>query len=200
MRVLLAEDDDVARPALANLLGTWGYEPVPVNNGLAAWHLLQEPNTPRLALLDWMMPSMDGVEVCRRVRQSGSLSPPYLILVTARTGEEDLVEGFECGADDYVPKPIRPHELRARLRAGQRLVELQANLAQRVRDLEEALTRVKRLQGLLPICMYCKKVRNDEDYWEQVEQYITDHSEARFSHGVCPECLERVLRTELGIV
>lgn len=199
MKVLLAEDDDMARPAMASLLTTWGYEPVGVRDGLSAWELLQDPEAPRLVLLDWMMPAMDGLEVCRRVRQLHRFNPPYLILVTARTGDDDLVEGFECGANDYVPKPIRVHELRARLQAGQRLIELQASLAQRVHDLEEALARVKRLQGLLPICMYCKKIRSDEHYWQQVEQYVSDHSEARFSHGICPDCFERVM-AEIGPV
>lgn len=200
MKVLLAEDDDLARPAMASLLTGWGYEAVSVCDGLAAWRLLEGPDAPRLVLLDWMMPAMDGLEVCRRVRQERRFNPPYMILVTARSNDDDLVEGFQCGANDYVTKPVRPHELRARLQAGQRLIELQMSLACRVSQLEEALARVKRLQGLLPICMYCKKVRNDEDYWEQVEQYISDHSEARFSHGICPECYDRVLRTEFGPV
>ena len=175
----------------------WGYEFVSVNDGHAAWKLLQQAESPKLVLLDWMLPSMDGLEVCRCVRQARVFNPPYIILVTARTGEDDLVEGLGCGADDYVPKPVRPHEL-ARLQTGQRMIDLQTSLARRVRDLEDALHRVKLLQGLLPICMYCKKVRNDEDYWQQVEQYISDHSEARFSHGICPDRFERGGAQELG--
>lgn len=198
MKLLLVEDDPGARQAMAILIGAWGYEVLCADDGPAAWQVLQQADSPKLVVLDWMMPSMDGLEVCRRVRKARPLAPPYIILVTARSGEENLVEGLTGGADDYLPKPIRPFELRARLQVGQRILELQAALVHRIRELEAALTRVKQLQGLLPICMYCKKIRADEHYWQQVEQYISDHSDARFSHGICPECFERVLRTEMG--
>ena len=88
--------------------------------------------------------------------------------------------------------------LHARVQAGVRILELQTNLANRVKELEEALSQIKQLQGLLPICSYCKKIRNDQDYWQQVDHYITEHSEAKFTHSICPECYDRITEQELG--
>jgi response regulator RpfG family c-di-GMP phosphodiesterase len=118
-------------------------------------------------------------------------------LLTARASREDKIQGLQAGADDYITKPFDPQELRARVQVGIRVLELQGALAQRVRELEEALSRVKQLQGLLPICSYCKKIRNDRNYWQQVEGYITEHSEAQFSHGICPDCYAQYVRPEL---
>jgi sigma-B regulation protein RsbU (phosphoserine phosphatase) len=126
-----------------------------------------------------------------------SSTPPYLILLTAKGGREDLVTGLEAGANDYVTKPFNREELRARVQVGVRMVELQQSLADRVKALEEALARVKQLQGLLPICSYCKKIRDDQNYWQQVESYIAEHSQAQFSHSICPDCYEKLVKPEL---
>ena len=126
-----------------------------------------------------MMPGLDGIELCRRIRATPLPSPVYVILLTARTSRQDLVAGLEAGADDYLTKPFDPDELRARIHVGQRTLGLIAN--------------IKRLTGLLPICSYCKRIRSDHDYWEQVESYITEHTDALFSHGICPSCLEKVM-------
>jgi DNA-binding response OmpR family regulator len=148
-------------------------------------------------MLDWMMPEIDGLDVCRRMRATMPNAATYIILVTARGGLENVVRGLEAGADDYITKPFDPRELRARLHVGVRIVQLQKALRERFEELEEALKRVKQLQGLLPICSYCKKIRNDRNYWEQVDAYITSHSEAQFSHGVCPDCYEIHLKPQL---
>jgi sigma-B regulation protein RsbU (phosphoserine phosphatase) len=198
MRILIAEDDVVSRRLLETLLGRWGYEVVVAADGEHAWELLQGEEAPPLAILDWMMPGMGGVEICRRVREVGRPSPVYIILLTARASSEDVVQGLEAGANDYVTKPFHREELRARVQVGMRVVELQANLAARVLELEEALARVKQLQGLLPICSYCKKIRDDRNYWRQVETYISEHSEAVFSHGICPECFEKFVTPKLN--
>src|SRR5207248_10993171 len=102
-----------------------------------------------------------------------------------------IVEGLTAGADDYVIKPFDRAELKARINAGERILRLQAELAARVKELEFALASVKLLQGLLPICCYCKKIRDDKNYWQQVDTYVLDHSVIRFSHGICPDCLEQ---------
>lgn len=198
MKVLIAEDDEVSRRVLEAFLSRWGFEVIATPDGAEAWRALQQPDAPHLIILDWMMPGVGGVELCRRVREGGHPSPAYIILLTARTSREDIVSGLESGADDYVTKPFHNEELRARVGGGARIVELQTSLAQRVRELEEALTRVQLLQGLLPICSYCKKIRNDQNYWQQVEAYISEHSGAVFSHGICPDCFERVVKPQLG--
>ena len=143
------------------------------------------------------MPGMDGVEVCERARKAPATRSIYIILLTARGRPEDVVAGLQAGANDYVTKPFDQEELRARVQVGVRVAELQRQLAERVRELEGALSQVKQLGGLLPICSYCKKVRDDKNYWQQVEAYVGDHSEARFSHSICPDCYETIVKKEL---
>ena len=197
MRILVAEDQSVSRHILAANLRKWGYEVTAVEDGTRAWEALHAEGGPQLAILDWLMPGMDGIEICRRMRRSTETQPTYLILLTARRGQADKILGLQAGADDYITKPFDRDELRARVQVGIRVLELQVALAQRVRQLEEALSRVKTLQGLLPICSYCKKIRDDQNYWQQVEGYISNHSEAQFSHGICPECYTRFVQPEL---
>ena len=197
MRILIAEDDAVSRRLLETALSKWGYEPIVTTDGLQALEILVQPGAPSLAVLDWMMPGMDGAEVCRRVRSQGADRLLYIILLTAKARKQDIVQGLTAGADDYIIKPFDRAELKARISTGERILRLQAELAARVKELELALANVKLLQGLLPICCYCKKIRNDQNYWQQVDTYIADHSEAQFTHGICPECREKIVRPEL---
>jgi len=197
LQILIAEDDLVSRRALETTLVRWGYEVRAVQDGAAAWRILQEPGAPKMAILDWMMPEMDGVEVCRRARALPHSEAAYLILLTAKGSKEELVEGLRGGADDYLTKPFNRDELKARVHVGWRVVNLQDRLADRVRDLEAALSRVKQLQGLLPICSYCKKIRNDQNYWQQIDAFFATHADAQFSHGICPTCYENVVQPEL---
>jgi len=196
MQVLVAEDEPVSRRILQSILTKWEYDVVLACDGVEAWEIIQREDVPSLVILDWMMPKMDGIEVCQKVRGSTHLKPIYIILLTSKDRTEDLVLGLKAGADDYIAKPFDVRELHARLQVGRRMVELQRALADRVKELEVALSNVKQLQGLLPICCYCKKVRNDQNYWEQVEQYITGHSEIQFSHGVCPDCYQKIVKLE----
>jgi DNA-binding response OmpR family regulator len=198
MKVLVAEDQAVSRHILEVSLRTWGYEVTAVEGGTRAWEILQGEDGPQLAVLDWSMPGMDGIEICRQIRTSRVMRPIYVILLTARSSREDKIRGLQAGADDYITKPFDREELRARVQVGIRVLNLQSALAERVRELEEALSRVKQLQGLLPICSYCKKIRNDRNYWQQVEGYITEHSEVQFSHGICPDCYMQYIQPELA--
>jgi CheY-like chemotaxis protein len=166
-------------------------------DGAAAWETLQAADAPSLVVLDWTMPKMDGLEVCQKLRALPEGRLTYVILLTAREREEDIVAGLEAGADDYVTKPFHTEELRARVKVGARVVGLQRSLTERVTELEDALARVKYLRGLLPICAYCKKIRNDHNYWQQVESYVAEHSDAQFSHSICPGCYEQVAKPAL---
>ena len=197
MRVLIADDEATSRHLIQATLGSWGFEVLLAVDGCEALRVLQESGGPEIAILDWMMPGIDGLDVCRRMRATMPNAATYIILVTARGGLENVVRGLEAGADDYITKPFDPRELRARLHVGVRIVQLQTALTERFQELEDALKRLKQLQGLLPICSYCKKIRNDRNYWEQVDAYITSHSEAQFSHGVCPDCFEIHLKPQL---
>ena len=197
MRILIAEDDPISRFVLEHMLFKWGHEVIVTADGTQAWATLQREDAPTVAILDWMMPGMDGTEVCRQVRRAPSTTPTYIILLTAKSSKEDVVAGLDAGADDYLTKPFDRAELRARLQVGLRVVELQRNLSERVIELEDALSQVKQLQGILPICSYSKSVRDDQNYWQKVESYISNHSEAQFSHGICPPCYERVVQPQL---
>jgi sigma-B regulation protein RsbU (phosphoserine phosphatase) len=179
MRILIADDDRMSALMLSRAVEQWGFEAVVVDDGLAAWNVIAGDTPPDLAILDWVMPGIDGIELCRRIRAAQLKTQIYLILLSARSTQQDLIAGLDAGADDYLTKPFDPDELRARIRVGQRTLAL--------------LASVKRLTGLLPICSYCKRIRTDTDYWEQVDSYVAEHSDARFSHGICPTCLERAL-------
>jgi len=147
MRILIAEDDPVSRRILETVLTKWGYEVLTACDGEEAWARLQREDAPRVAILDWMMPGMDGPEVCRRLREIEPLRSTYVLLLTARSEKEDIVAGFEAGADDYVSKPFHHDELRVRIRVGARIVELQQELAARVGELEEANRQLRGLSS-----------------------------------------------------
>jgi len=190
MRVLIAEDDVDSFELLATLLTSFGYEIVGVDNGDDALKILQSPDRPMLAILDWMMPGLSGVDVCRKLRQQQCDNPSYIILLTSLNSESDIVEGLEAGADDYISKPFDFFELNARIGVGQRVIDLQSSLNARVKELEAALGYVKTLQEILPICMYCRKIRDDKQSWQQIEAYLAQQADVKFSHGICEKCLQ----------
>lgn len=189
MRVLIAEDDADSFELLAILLNSFGYEVIGVDNGDDAWEILQRPDRPMLAVLDWLMPGMSGVDICRQLRAQPCDNPTYVILLTSLTSEDKIVEGLDAGADDYITKPFDFYELNARIGVGQRVIDLQTSLSSRVKELEEALGHVNILQGILPICMHCHKIRDDKESWLRIEEYLEQHADVQFSHGICQQCL-----------
>jgi CheY-like chemotaxis protein len=193
MKILLAEDDLVSSAMLQSDLQDWGYTPIAVTNGADAWQVLQERTPPELALIDWMMPTITGPELCRFARELGRAVPTHLILLTGRATKEDIVQGLQAGAHDYITKPFDSCELRARIDVGRRMVEVQSLLAKRVAELEDARHHIKQLHGLLPMCCRCKKVRDDSGYWNAVEAYIERQVGGQITHGFCPECHQSAL-------
>jgi len=149
MKVLVADDDPVSSRLLAATLVKWGHKVVTATDGHEAWQMLQGEREPLVAILDWVMPDLEGVEVCRRVRNEITDVPIYLILLTAKSSKENLIAGLDAGADDYLTKPFDPHELRVRLKTGARIVELQKSLHERVKELEEAIVERKRAEEAL---------------------------------------------------
>jgi CheY-like chemotaxis protein len=197
MRVLVAEDHAPTREALRVLLERKGYQVTGVGNGDDAITTLLGWDGPSIALIDWMLPGANGLDVCRAVRTQDTGRYVYVIVITARDGEEDVAQALATGADDFLRKPCGASELVARVRTGQRIVELERNLAGRITELEEALDNVRQLRRLLPICMYCKKVRDDTDYWREIEDYIHQQTGTDFSHGICPQCMQSLDLDEL---
>ena len=194
MKVLIAEDDPVTRCQVEGMVRKWNFSPVTTDNGLDAWRALEADPEIHLAVTDWQMPGLNGEELCSKAKAELKDRPLYMIILTAaKIDKKDLVSGLTAGADDYLLKPYDTAELQARLRVGQRVIQLHQELQERVRELEEALAQIKQLRGLIPICSYCKKIRDDKNYWHQVDAYLSTHSDATFSHGICPTCSETIL-------
>jgi DNA-binding response OmpR family regulator len=191
MKVLIADEDAVALARARALCDACGHETYTARDGAAAWRTLRAPDGPRLAIVDWVMPEIEGPELCKRLRADERLASTYVVLLTSNDRHADRVAGLEAGADDYLTKPFDPDELRARLKVGERVLALRTKLEERVADLEAALSRVRRLETLLPMCAWCKRVRNEKEYWQKVDDYVESLSGKRISHGMCPECFER---------
>jgi len=191
MRILVAEDDAFSRKALSGVLQRLGYDVLAVENGDEAWSAFCGPDYPRIGILDWMMPGLTGIELCRRVRTMPEIQSIYLILLTSRSGTEDIVEGLEAGANDGITKPFDENELLARVRVGERVLDLEQQLHNRVAELEAAAAHIKCLQGILPICMFCHRIRDDEELWRRIEEYLMQNSDVQLSHGLCPQCFEK---------
>jgi DNA-binding response OmpR family regulator len=192
MRILIAEDDATSRIVLATVLTKDGYDVTATDDGGAAWEVLQKSDAPRLAILDLMMPGIDGLELVRRVRAIPSAAPPYLIIVSTKSEKVDVIAALDAGANDYLTKPFDPGELRARIEVGRRMIEMRFELNEKVEELSQALAEVRTLKGIVPICANCKNVRDDQGYWNRVETYLNEHTEADFTHAVCPDCMKRL--------
>ena len=190
MNILIAEDDAALRLMLQSLLSKWGYTVTTAADGDEAWRVLCTPEHPRLVILDWMMPGIEGPEIVRRLREREPEESYYAIIITSRSSKDCAASALNSGADDFIGKPFDNNELRARVAVGCRMNALQKTLFDHIQELKQTLDRVKQLEGIIPICMYCKKIRDDQDGWNQLERYISDHSEAKFSHGICPHCEE----------
>ena len=190
-KILIADDEPVTRAAVKKVVTRRGWEVVVCDNGHDAAAQFDLENPPDVAVLDWMMPGLDGSELCQRLRKKKVRA--YLIMLTGRTRPEDLVQALASGADDYVRKPFDWSELIARIKVGVRVSLLQRQLDEKVCQLEASLANAKQLGGLLPICSYCKRIRDDRDYWNGLEHYISSHSDAKFTHGVCPSCMRDAL-------
>jgi len=145
MRALIADDDRVTTAILSAAVAGWGLEPIVANDGAQAWEMLQAPAAADLVIVDWMMPGMDGLELCRRIRSTPSLAATYVLLLTGRSSRADLVAGLDAGADDYMVKPIDPEELRARVQVGVRVATLQRRLAEQVAELASARDHLARI-------------------------------------------------------
>jgi phosphoserine phosphatase RsbU/P len=183
LKILAVEDDLVARKILVQALHRLGHEVAEASDGSEALKVLQ--NEPvRVIVSDWLMPEMDGLELCRRIRSRVNAEYTYFILLTSRTADHaNQREAIEAGVDDFLTKPLDLQELWMRLRVAERILRY--------------ATQVQQLEAFLPICSYCKKVRDDHNYWQQIEAYINQRTGSEFSHSICPDCYQRVIVPEL---
>ena len=184
MKILVAEDDPAVRTLLRRALGRLGHEIIDAEDGEEAWEVLQKHAAIRVVVSDWVMPQTDGLALCRRIRARRGADYVYFVLLTGRDAtEENQAQAADAGVDDFLTKPVKISELWTRLRVAERILRY--------------TTQVRRLEGLLPICSYCKKIRDDKNYWQQIEGYISARTGADFSHCVCPDCYTRVVVPEL---
>jgi len=179
-RILVVEDDPISSIILQTVLEKFGYEPVMACDGAEAWEKFDREPT-RLIVSDWMMPGMDGLGLCEKVRARPQTLYTYFILLTAnRTSTENYALATAAGIDDFLTKPLDREAIRMRLAVAERILKYTAEIRQ--------------LQEMIPICVYCRKVRDENDYWDMVESYIQKETGSRFSHGACPECCEKELK------
>lgn len=192
IRILVVDDTDPLRVGTARVLRQGGY---PVDEAATGAECLAKVNTfrPDLVLLDVNLPDTNGFQICRTLKSDLQSHRVYVMMLTAsKTGPDDRSEGLEIGADGYMARPISNRELLAWVRAMERIIRAERERDRLIRELQEALASIKVLRGLLPICSHCKKIRDDKGYWKQVEVYIREHSEAEFSHGLCPDCVRKL--------
>jgi phosphoserine phosphatase RsbU/P len=212
MKVLIADDDTITRVAVSRLLEKWGYAVVQAEDGGKAWESFCQKDPPRIAILDWMMPEPDGVEICGYLKREKDFPFVYTILLSVRQEKEDIVKALDSGAHDFLSKPVHTGELRSRIAVGARLVMAEDDILSKNRelanindqlhrtnaDLQSALKEIKTLQGILPICIHCKKIRlenmapEDPNAWVRMEEYISNRTKAEFSHGICPICAAKL--------
>ena len=180
MKILIAEDDPIATKVLRLTLQKLGHEVIAASNGAEAWEMFHREPV-RVVISDWMMPELDGLELCRRVRDRPmTLYTYFIILTAAHTSADDYTLAMDSGVDDFLTKPLDRELLRTRLFVANRILRYTKEIGV--------------LQELIPICAYCSKVRDGEDYWQRVETYIRERTGSRFSHGVCPECYDEQVK------
>ncbi len=183
VKILAVEDDKMALMMMRQALVRLGHEVIEARDGREAWAKLQREPV-RVVVSDWEMPEADGLELCRRIRARRKADYAYFILVTARVAsEENQQNAMDAGVDDFLTKPLDVFKLRMRLRTAERILKY--------------TTQVRQLEELLPICSYCKKIRDDQNYWQQMEGYINERTGSEFSHSICPDCYQRVIVPEL---
>ncbi len=189
MKILIAEDEFTTRMMVQVCLENWGYRVESVTNGEEAWARMQRKDAPQIAILDWEMPVLDGLEVCRRVKEMEIENPPYVILLTSRDSKMDIIRGFDAGADDYMTKPFNDNELRARTRVAERLVRTQASLSDSVSELRAALNQLEMFDSGVQVCHSCRKIYNKYDgLWQSFEEVINNGDDPQFVSTTCPQC------------
>jgi DNA-binding response OmpR family regulator len=183
LKVLIADDDSTARRFLQAALHKLDHECVLAEDGRQAWEAYQATH-PSIILADWLMPKLSGIDLCRMIRADARPKYAYVILVTALSGKGSYLEGMQAGADDFVTKPFDLDEMSARLHVAKRIIGLQ--------------TEIHQLQGLLPVCSYCRRIRDERSAWTTLEEYVAARTEVSLSHSICPDCYHSKIVPEIS--
>lgn len=190
-KILVVDDNTANIDVMLNFLEMEGYDISIATSGKMAIHVANHDH-PDLILLDVMMPEMDGFETCKKLKEEPRTANIPIIFVTAKKETTDIVQGFQSGGVDYISKPYRQEEVLSRVKTHLQLRHLMETQRQLINELNKALEEVKTLKGILPICSYCKKIRDGEGRWHQMEKYIASRSETEFSHGICEDCYAEI--------
>lgn len=183
VKVLIADDDAPARRFLQAALARLDHECIMAVNGQEAWEAYQA-HEPSIILADWLMPEVSGIELCRMIRADARPRYAYVVLVTAMSGKGSYLEGMQAGADDFVTKPFDLDEMAARIRVANRIIGLQ--------------TEIHQLQGLLPVCAYCRRIRDEQSEWSTLEEYVAERTAVTLSHSICPACYHSKIVPEIA--
>jgi sigma-B regulation protein RsbU (phosphoserine phosphatase) len=184
MNILIAEDEMVSRRLLEKFLTENGHKVTSASGGTEAWQSFLREKT-RVIISDWRMPDLSGLDLCRRIRATNREEYTYFILLSGVSRTRDnFMQAAQAGVDDFLSKPLHHDEIWMRLRVAERILSCNR--------------QIQELESILPICAYCKKIRDDGDYWEQLETYMTEHAGLDFSHSICPECYDKHVMPELA--
>ncbi len=192
IKVLVVDDDPDVLFATSRIVKSAGYEVLEASTGAQCMETAREIR-PDLILLDVVLPDVDGTKVCREIKSDPALKATFVVLISgAKTSSLEQADGLDVGADGYIARPISNRELKARVDAMARIYIAEQERDRLIVELKEALSKVKLLSGLIPICANCKKIRDDQGYWNRIEKYIGEHSNAQFTHSICPECAKKL--------
>lgn len=188
MKILIAEDEYTTRLMVQVCLENWGYSIESVEDGKKAWDIINQKNPPQIAVLDWEMPGISGIDLCRKIKSLDRSSPIHVILLTARDSKNDISQGFEAGADDYITKPFNDDELGARIRVAERIVTIQSSLNSSLEELREALDMVQSFEEPVAVCRKCQKIGAFDGSWRTPEKLLEYPVDPRFIQLDCPSC------------
>lgn len=188
MKILIAEDEYTTRLMVQVCLENWGYSIESVEDGKKAWDIINQKNPPQIAVLDWEMPGISGIDLCRKIKSLDRSSPIHVILLTARDSKNDISQGFEAGADDYITKPFNDDELGARIRVAERIVTIQSSLNSSLEELREALDMVQSFEEPVAVCSSCQKIGAFDGSWRTPEKLLEYPVDPRFIQLDCPSC------------
>ena len=192
IKVLIVDDDSEVLFATSRIVKSAGYEVFEASTGAECRETAREIR-PDIILMDVVLPDVDGIQLCKDIKSDPTLKAIFVVLISgSKTSSLEQADGLDVGADGYIARPISNRELKARVNAMARIYVAERERDQLIVELKEALSKVKLLSGLLPICASCKKIRDDQGYWNQVEKYIGERSNAEFSHSICPECAKKL--------